>query len=173
VEHERWVRLVAILALTLALYFVVPVEERPSGGLALRAGAAFVLLVAIAAVVVVQVRRSAADSDRRIDGLVGAILTVWVFFALAFYVLELRRPGEVAGLETRLDGLYFAATTMLSVGYGDVHAVGQVARALALVQMLFDIVFVAAAGGLIAARVRRVAATRQAGRGDARPEDVG
>jgi hypothetical protein len=161
VERSRWGRLVGILALTLVLYFVAPVDDRPAGGLVLRAGGVLLLLVAIAAVVVAQIRRSAADSDRRVDGLVGAILTVWVFFAFAFYVLELRRPGEVVGLETKVDGLYFSASTMLSVGYGDVHAAGQVARALALVQMLFDVVFVAAAAGLIAARFRRAAEIRR------------
>ena len=95
-----------------------------------------------------------------IDGLVMAIATVTLVFALAFYVVEVRNPQQIDGLETRLDALYFTASTMLTIGYGDVHAAGQAARALVLLQMVFNVVFVAAAAGLLTSRVRRVATAR-------------
>src|SRR5689334_11075793 len=97
---------------------------------------------------------SLADEDRHLDGLILAILAVWVVFALAFYILAAHQAGQVAGLSTKLDSLYFAATTMLTIGYGDVHATGQLARGMVLVQMLFDVVFVAMGVSVLNAQVR-------------------
>jgi hypothetical protein len=70
-----------------------------------------------------------------------------VVFALTYYGIAVRNPDEFSGLHTRLDGLYFSMTTMSTVGYGDVHAVGQTGRMLVTIQLAFNLVFV---GGLIA-----------------------
>lgn len=60
----------------------------------------------------------------------------------------------MADLETRTDSLYFTLQVLTTVGLGDVHAVGQTARAMVTVQMAFDLVFVAAGGSLLASVVR-------------------
>lgn len=59
------------------------------------------------------------------------------------------------GIETRLDALYFSATTMTTTGYGDIVATGQLARGLVTAQLVFDVVFVATVVGLIQAGIRR------------------
>jgi len=148
-------RLFVIFFLVLALYFVVPVDSNPHGGPALRAGVAALLFAALAAAVVGQVKRSLADQDRRLDGLITAILGVWVVFALAFHLLAVHQRDQVEGLHTKIDALYFAASTMLTIGYGDVHATGQLARGLVLFQMMFDVVFVATAATTLNAHLRR------------------
>lgn len=156
------------LLLVATLYFIVPVQQDPVGGMVLRAGVTALLLVALAGVVIVRVRNAVVDTEGSVDGLITAIALVWVAFALGFYILHLHRPEELAGLETRVDALYFTASTMLTVGYGDVHATGQIARGMVLVQMMFDVAFVATAGAVLSARVRSRAARRAADRGDAR-----
>jgi len=150
------------------LYFVVPVRQDPAGGMVLRASLTVLLLAGLAAVVVLQVRHAMVDAEGTIDGLITALALVWIVFALGFYVLQLQRPDQLAGLETRLDALYFAASTMLTVGYGDVHATGQIARGMVLVQMVFDVAFVATGSAVISARVRSRAERRAADRGDVR-----
>jgi hypothetical protein len=75
-------------------------------------------------------------------------------FALGYYVLALSTPGQVDGLETRTDALYFTLSTVATVGYGDVHAVGQLARGLVIVQIVFNAVFVAALVTALRSRVR-------------------
>jgi voltage-gated potassium channel len=61
-------------------------------------------------------------------------------------------------LHTRTDALYFTLSTLTTIGFGDVHAVGQVARVLVIVQMIFDVVFVAAVAatlrGHLSSRIR-------------------
>ena len=154
----RWARLAAVLTLLVTLYFVVPVSQDDRGSPVLRVLVSIVVLVCLAVAVVAQVRMAADDPSRHIDGLIVGIVLVVVVFSHAFYVLNREDPGQVAGLHTRLDGLYFSASTMLTIGYGDVHATGQVARALILVQLLFDAVFVGIAVTMLTTRLRDRAA---------------
>jgi voltage-gated potassium channel len=102
-----------------------------------------------------QVRRQlVAAADANMQGLVMLLELVAVVFALGYYVLALSTPGQVDGLETRTDALYFTLSTVATVGYGDVHAVGQLARGLVIVQIVFNAVFVAALVTALRSRVR-------------------
>ena len=156
----RWIRLLGMTTLLVMFYFLVPVDAHPSGGLALRGVGALVVFVALGAVVVGQVRIVLTDTERHLDGLLLAILLVWAVFSLAYYVMARHQPGQMADLSTRLDALYFTASTILTIGFGDVHAVGQAARVLVLVQMGFDVVFVTAAAQVISGRLRHRATAR-------------
>ncbi len=72
------------------------------------------------------------------------------FFAACFYRLA-GAPNEVADLRTHLDALYFTVATTTTVGYGDVHAVGQFARFVVLVQMIFNVAVLAVGARLMTA----------------------
>ncbi|MER7460654.1 potassium channel family protein [Micromonospora sp. NPDC126480] len=147
---RRWRRETrhALLAclLLLVTYFVIPVKSDPdTTRLVARSAVTVLLVAAVAWLVTRQVRREfVADSTgaepevrslaRLAVGLVGGLLA----FALADYVIS-RTPGQFANLETRIDALYFALSTLTTIGFGDVHARGQVARAAVCVQMVFSI----------------------------------
>jgi hypothetical protein len=64
-------------------------------------------------------------------------------FSLAFFILNLVEPDQIADLSTKTDALYFTLSTMATVGYGDVHAEGQLARALVSGLIVFNVVVVA------------------------------
>jgi voltage-gated potassium channel len=160
VKLARSLGICGVLVLAGTLYFLVPVDRNPVGGVVLRTSVSCLLLLALAAAVVAQARLAAADGNHRIDGLIIALVVVWFVFALGFYSLDLRRPDEVAGLKTRLDALYFVISTMLTVGYGDIHAAGQLARGLVVVELVFDVAFVATSGALVRAHMRDKAAQR-------------
>lgn len=82
------------------------------------------------------------ETARRVDGLLLLLTLVVVFFSLFYYVLELREPEQFDGLSTRTDALYYTVATLGTVGFGDVHAVGQVARIAGIVQIVFDLVVI-------------------------------
>ena len=103
------------------------------------------------------------DADD-LQTLVMFLALVLVVFAFGFYALERSDPGQVAGLRTRIDAFYFTLATMATVGYGDVHAAGQVARALTAAQMIFNIIFVGALAAVLTGRVRIRAQERERAR---------
>jgi hypothetical protein len=91
------------------------------------------------------------EATRSAPALAMLIVLLVFAFALAFFLLERGSPGQFEDLHTRTDALYFTLSTMATVGYGDVHAEGQAARALVTAVIAFDVVVVAS---LVRARTR-------------------
>jgi voltage-gated potassium channel len=160
VGWRRWAHLALILAAVVAVYFVTPISRDLQRNTLVRILVAILILALMAAGVVRQLRRHLDDTDRRVDGLIVSITVVMAVFSLSFFTLEQRDPGQFVEMDTRLDALYFTVATAASVGYGDVHAAGQAARALVLVQMVFNVIFIGTAVALLSSRVRAVANAR-------------
>ena len=72
-------------------------------------------------------------------------------------------PGQFADLHDKTDALYFNISTLATVGFGDVHPVGQLARAAVTLQIVFNLVFLGAAVSIITGFVRRRAQRRLSG----------
>jgi voltage-gated potassium channel len=158
----RWLRLAALCGGLLLIYFVVPAEPRlPTGAIVAR-GATTVLVFAVLAFLIVRQLRLEVERgpDYRVDGLVASVMAVIVVFSLAYYIMAERNPSQIAGLHTRIDALYFTVSTLATVGFGDVHATGQAARVMVLLQMFFNVVFITTAATLLSGRVRAVAEQR-------------
>lgn len=132
----------------LIAYFVVPVSEENAplgaivGSLVALAGLGLVAYVAVD-----EIRR--AEKRLLPVHLLLMIELAVVLFSGIYYALAVQSPAEFNGLETRLDALYFSMTTVSTVGFGDISAAGQVARALVTLQLAFNIGFVAAIVGLL------------------------
>jgi voltage-gated potassium channel len=65
-------------------------------------------------------------------------------FSLAFFLVDLMSPDQIVDLGSKTDALYFTLSTMATVGYGDIHAEGQLARAMVCGLIVFDVAVVAA-----------------------------
>jgi hypothetical protein len=139
--------LVLPVAVLLA-YFVVPVNEKeaPVGVLA-----GILLSVVAVAVVGVIIFREASRVERRFRPihLILALEVVLVIFSFTYFVIAVNDPDQIVDLHTRLDSLYFSASTVATVGFGDVHASGQLARGLVTLQIVFNLGFVAALANLL------------------------
>jgi voltage-gated potassium channel len=164
---RRLLRSAATLAAAMVFYYFVPLpDERLSivGVLLFLAGMAALMLL-----VLLQARhqlRAPENESVRLNSLLVVLYLVIVFFSLAYVQIERLAPGEFAELETRTDALYFTVTTLGTVGYGDVHAVGQMARIFVTAQIVFDVVFVALLVSVFSHRVGRVVAARRVSGGD-------
>lgn len=161
----RIMRSVAVLTSALLIYYGLPLR-------AIRAVPDVVGLVMFAVGVVGlvwlllhQIRRLSARPDEtgnRVQGLLSLIYLVVIVFALAYYLIELQAPGQFEGLETRTDSLYYTVVTLGTVGYGDVHAAGQVARIVTMVQVMFDLVVIGLLLSVASSHIgQRLAAARQ------------
>jgi voltage-gated potassium channel Kch len=127
----------------LALYAVIPVPgQRESLGLtAILALAGLGGLSYAFLALADRARRSTDENSVRLEALVAVLYAFVVFMSLVYLALS-SKPGQFRGLHNRIDALYFTMSTIATVGFGDVHAVGAVSRAVVTVQMLLDIVFV-------------------------------
>jgi len=147
-------------ALIVGLYYLAPVERHVGGVyLALRLAGTVAGGALVTFLIARQVSHHVADPEKAslvdlLTALVGGI----AFFALADYVIAVSGPDQFADLGTKTDALYFALSTLTTVGYGDVHAAGQLARAVVTIQLVFNVVVVATGGSVLtrqfSARVR-------------------
>lgn len=93
--------------------------------------------------------RKVAGSARPVLRALGMVTVFFVvlvvLFSFVYLSLEARWPGQVPGVQTHLDALYFTVTMLTTVGFGDIAPAGQTARAVATAQMVFDLVFLGVA----------------------------
>lgn len=154
------VRLTIKIVLIVVGYYLLPLTGAlESLAVWLRAFAGLVVLGAVAWWVFYEVRREmhATALEVRIDNLLLTIVVGVTTFAVADLVAARADPGQFVGMATKTDALYFALTTLTTVGFGDVHAEGQLARLLVIIQLLFNVVVLTAAFRVLAdaARARR------------------
>jgi hypothetical protein len=152
----------------LVAYYAVPIGEVPSSwdvvfaALGLVAGLGVIVYVAVRQLKAMA-RFKQGDPSVRLDILVLLLVIVVPLFAAGYYAIERGDPDQFAELETKTDALYFTLSTLATVGFGDVHAAGQLGRALVSVQITFDLVFVAAVVTVLTSQLRARAAERRSG----------
>jgi hypothetical protein len=103
------------------------------------------------------------STDVRADALVLLIFVIVPVFALGYFALQTADATQFADLDTKTDSLYFTLSTLATVGFGDVHATGQLARVIVMVQIAFDLVFVAAVASVVSSHIRERAAAVRTG----------
>lgn len=169
--ERRWGALGALTALLVVGYFLLPIDafgtERP-----LVSWSVFVaVLAAVGALLLKQTRDVMLDRTGVHPGFVipALVCLTVLMFSAAYYNLA-EEPGQFAGLHTRLDALYFTVATLATVGYGDIHPRGQTARTVALVQIVYNLVFLTAAATALSHRLRHHV-TRRRPPGGRPPDD--
>jgi voltage-gated potassium channel len=156
----RWA--LACLAL-MVLYAVIPVSSEPDPAvLILRWCITIAMLAALVIAIRWQAVRQLRDPDAPLGALVVGILAGLLLFALIDYGIAVHRPGEFQGLDTRVDALYYALSTLLTVGFGDISAHGQVARLVLCIQMAFNITAIAGSASLVTRKFTQRARNRKA-----------
>ena len=148
---RTWLTNLAPPAGLLLAYFLVPYDaNRAPVGVVVGVVASVVAITAVTAAVL---RLASAHDRLRAVHLVLALEAVVMAFSFAYYLLATSGSAQFSGLHTRIDALYFSLTTTTTVGFGDIHASGQLARALVSAQLAFNLVFVAGLATLLRIRL--------------------
>jgi voltage-gated potassium channel len=173
--RDQRVRSLLGLVAVLVLYFAVPVDGTKSAvRLTLDVGVTVMAMGVVGMVTAREFRRMQLGETLKFTGaqLLIVLEIVLVVFSLTYFSLALHGHHEMAGIHTRIDALYFTATTIATVGYGDIHSVGQLARVINTVQLVFDILFIAVFVRLIAtaAGQRELRRAHQQGEASESPE---
>jgi voltage-gated potassium channel Kch len=142
--------LIACVPVLLVAYFTLPLGAFGPEHPGLSWSVFTLLLTALAALLLREIQLLMLDSSLGRSGL-GVpllILLALLIFAGAYRSLA-RDPGEFRGLNTRVDALYFTVITMSTVGYGDIAPLGQSARVVVMLQILYTLVFLTAGGAAV------------------------
>ncbi len=138
----------ATAVVVVALFYAIPV--RTGYDVWGRGVVSALLLAGFALLIRHQVRHHASQLGRLLNIMLAAVAAC----ALSCFALATQRPGEFTGLVTRTDALYFTLVTMTTVGFGDVHPVGQRARILVIIMIGFSVVFIGMAARTITEGLR-------------------
>ncbi len=133
-----------VVAAAVTAYFLMPVDEvqaRTAWRSILLTLLAIGLLTALYVVMLRRIAGSRRPVLMALSLVVVLFLGVVLVFAYIYLSMQTRSPGQVPGLVTHLDSLYFTVTMIATVGFGDIAPTGQAARAVATVQMTFNLVF--------------------------------
>ncbi|RSN02022.1 hypothetical protein DMB42_38405 [Nonomuraea sp. WAC 01424] len=147
---RAWARSVAAVVLITGVYFVAPLPaaRTPGGSPELRTIGFVAGVIVLTWLVSRQVGR-ALRRERLLAEQLAMLLTVVTLVVAFFAALYFLMANQFHGLRTRLDALYFSVVTLGTIGYGDVVPVGQGAKAVVIVQVMFDLVIVTSALTLI------------------------
>ncbi len=140
------VRVLGVVAVTLVVYLLAPVE----GEGAARA-AALAACLGIATILIVFARQISrvSRSRRPVLAAVEALVLVFglfiCFFALLYVSISTSDPGAFTQEVDKVAGLYFTTTVLTTVGFGDISPVTDTARILVTVQMVLGAVLIGTA----------------------------
>jgi voltage-gated potassium channel len=150
-----------------ALYYALPAEEgwRLPAGVHVGVG-----LAGLAAVIAWQIRailKATYPGIRAIEALAVTVPFFLLFFANTYFEMSRNSAGTFSQQDlSRTDSLYFTVTTFATVGFGDITAASQGARAVVTVQMILDLLIlglgIRAFLGAVRLGQQRRAATRNA-----------
>jgi hypothetical protein len=134
----------------LVLYFLLPLEDRIGRVIAI------VLVIGVAGLLIplsVHQARRVLHSDypllEAVRCLTSGLVLLVVSFSASYFVLGTEYENQIDGIETKLDALYYTVTVLATVGFGDIAATGQVARAFVTAQMVINFAILAVALRLV------------------------
>lgn len=134
-------RVVAASLVLLAVYVWWPLEAETGTELVLRLCGAVFLLAVVFGLQLRSILRSDRPGLRALESLAASIQLLLVLFASVYYTMSSDEPGAFSQHLDKMGAMYFAITTLTTVGYGDIAANSNPARLAVSIQMLFDLIF--------------------------------
>jgi len=150
-------RVLVVGTLLVLLYWSAPLGQRLESGVLAGLAGALLALVVVTGIELRSIVRSSYPEVRAIEA-VGTVLPLALLpFSAAYYAMSHATVHAFGSQLSRLDALYFTITTFATVGYGDITAKSQAARAVVTGQMIIDLVLI----GIIAKAIFGAAQRRR------------
>jgi voltage-gated potassium channel len=162
-------RAFGVTIVLVVLYYVAPLHLMTSVPAWTSLTLALLVLTAVAAYQVRAILRSHRPAIRGIEAVAVTVPLFLILFAAAYFLVSQADSANFSQSPlTRTDTLYFTVTTFATVGFGDIAATSQLARALVTVQMILDLIVLGAVirvfiGAVQLARQKPTAAASDAG----------
>ncbi|CAB4879386.1 MAG: two pore domain potassium channel family protein [Actinobacteria bacterium] len=123
-----------------------------------------VMIAAYAWYFKLQLRRIHTAQYPQVQATEALILVVAMFlaiFSVTYYTMSLATPKGFSEPLDQFSAFYFAVTVLATVGFGDITPVSIPARSVAMLQMGFDIAFIAVAVRIVSGTANKVLENRQ------------
>lgn len=143
-----------VTAAVVVAYFVLPFTSPLAMDTVLEIFGGLTLLSAFVAWQVLRIVRSPFPAVHAISALLMVVPLFLTLFATAYYAMSYTDPGNFTEALTKLDAMYFTVTTFATVGFGDIAAKSEVARAVVTVQMVAGLVLVGFIARVVVAAVQ-------------------
>lgn len=146
---------IAIAALAVTTYAVIPIRFRASGSVVVQAASALLLLAAGTVFAVRSTMRARVPALRAAESLAAVVSLLIVTFA---YVHLLTSTADAAAFSEpldRVDALYFAMTTSTTIGFGDIAPRTHAARIVVMVHMLANVLVIGLAARIVVRAAQR------------------
>jgi hypothetical protein len=154
-------RLVIISTVLLLLYSLLPLQDERWWIGAVIGLAAIGAILPLTLVRVQRIRTSDYPNLVAVEALLVLFSVLVIGFSAMYLTLD-RNGSQFSGLETRVDAVYFTVTTLSTVGFGDVIAVGQTARVAVVIQIIVDFSLIAFGAKLVLGAARQRVNDRKA-----------
>jgi hypothetical protein len=150
-------RTATAVVLLLVAYYQAPLDRPLTAGTAALFIGALVLAVLVVVAEVRAILRSSTPLVKAVRVIALGLPLLLVLFASTYVVVDGQQTGAFSEPLNRTDALYFTVTTFATVGYGDISPRTELARVLAMVQMLAGLVAVGVIAKVVlgAARVAK------------------
>jgi voltage-gated potassium channel len=137
---RAFLRTIATVVVIVVAYFITPFDHAMSPVAVIELVLLALAIFAMIGWQIWRITQSDYPTLRAVEALAFIVPAYLVFFATIYYLMEHANPATFGTSQTRLDSLYFSATVFTTVGFGDISAKTQPARAIVLCQMVLDLV---------------------------------
>ena len=134
-------RVTVITVALVAAYYLLPLSHLNGTALFVSLGLGLLALLSFAAWHIWAVLNSDDPSLKAVGGFLVFIPLFLVLTSAWYYAISRSFPHSfTTGALTKTDSLYFTMTVFSTVGFGDISAASQLARALVTIQIVVDLV---------------------------------
>ncbi|MCX4762861.1 potassium channel family protein [Streptomyces sp. NBC_01275] len=148
-------RIAGSAAALVTLYFLLPLDHSSAWFAVTTLVIGLAAFIGLIAFQVRSILRSPFPGLRAVEALTTSVPLFLLLFAGTYVVMAAMSDSNFGGPLTHTDGLYFAVTVFVTVGFGDVTAKGEAARLVVTGQMIADLVILGLAIKIIMGAVGR------------------
>jgi len=154
-------RVLGVVAVTLVVYFLLPIEgEGAASAAAMAACAGIAIILTVFARQIARVSRSRRPVLAALEALVLVFGLFLSFFALLYVSISESDPEAFTQGVDKVAGIYFTMTVLTTVGFGDITPVSDTARVMVTLQMVLGMVLIGTAFKALGFSARRAVTAR-------------
>ena len=154
-------RVLGVVAATLLVYFLLPIEgSGAASAAAVAACAGIAVILIVVARQITRVSRSRRPVLAALEALVLVFGLFLSFFALLYVSISESDPDAFTQDVNKVAGIYFTMTVLTTVGFGDISAVSDTARVMVTLQMVLGMVLIGTAFKALGFSAKRAVTAR-------------